>query len=276
MAFANNRAAAKPRASFQTAGGTIIKYRNPVLAYQIAGSVEIDEINVSQSLRLNETFLNAQPLNDHSIIEPLVDGSTITITNHSMAGTMTLQVLRGTGLVGDGDFVAAAHLVIASKDSIGGTLTVIENTGEKRLITIFYGVTFKNVPHMIKAGNALVTYPMVLNYSGWVQGVSAGSFSEKTIWAVGNKLGLKGVYKPYAIQKQEAADFWKGNPVEGLGVNGVDTGEGDSNTAENAGVAESAADRAARGASPEYLNDNNGVTTIAEHDHEWPAADAGE
>jgi len=269
MAYGNNRAAAKPRAQVQTAGGTIIKYRNPVLAYQIADSVAVDEINVSRALRLNETFLNAQPLNDSSIIEPLVDGSTITITNHSLAGTMTLQVLRGSGLVGDGDFIAAAHLVIASKDSIGGTLTVIESTGEKRLVTIFYGVTFKNVPHLIKAGNALVPYPMVINYSGWVQGVSAGAISEKTIWAVGNKVGLSGVYKPYSIQEQESTDFFRGKPVEGLASNGVDAGDGDTNTADND---KAAWDESRRGieATPSYLADARGDSTIREHAGEWP------
>ena len=228
MAYGNNRAAAKPRASFQTAGGTIIKYRNPVLSGQISNASPIDEIDVSKALRLNDTFLDAQPLQDSSIIEPLVDGSTITITNHLLAGTLTLQALRTTGLVGTGDFIAALHLVIASKDTTGGTLTVIETIDEKRLVTIFYGVSVKTAPHLRKAGNALVPYPVVLNYSGWVQGVSANlEVNAKTIWAVGNKVGLKSVYKPYAIQEQENANFFAGNPLSSS-TSGVSVGDSDN------------------------------------------------
>jgi len=229
MAYANSRAAARPRANFQTSGGSIFKYRHPYLSGQISDASPVDEIDVSRALQLNATFFEAQPLQDHSIMELLVDGSTITITNHSMAGTMTLQVLRTTGLVGTGDFIAAAHLVIASKDATGDTFTVIETIDEKRLVTIFYGVSFKNVPHLKKAGNAVVPYPVIMNYSGWVQGVSANTdINEKTIWAVGNKVGLKGIYKPYGIQEAEnLANFYGGKPLSS-DITGVTAGNEDS------------------------------------------------
>jgi hypothetical protein len=213
MAFANNRAAVHPRSSFQTAGGTILKFRHPFLAGQISGVAVIDEIDVSRAVKLNDTFLDAMPSHDSSLQEVLVDGSVLTITNHLMAGKMTIPVVRTTGLVGTGDFIAAAHLVIASKDDIGGTFTQIETIQGKRIITIFYGVSFSNVPHMKKAGNAVVTYPVVMLYAGWVQGVSGDSaFSEKTIWGVGNKYGLKKVYAPYSIQAAESPDFYSGTP----------------------------------------------------------------
>ena len=177
----------------------------------------MDEIDVSRALRLNDTFLDAQPAQDSSFQEVLVDGSTITITNHLMNGSMTLQVLRTTGLVGTGDLVAAAHLVIASKDDVGGTLTVIENIDGKRIITIFWGVSWKNVPHLRKAGNAVVPYPVTMLYAGWVQGVSMSEVNAKAIWAVGNKYGLRDIYKPYSIQGalagEEKADFYDGKPA---------------------------------------------------------------
>jgi len=214
MPYGNNRAAAHPRATFQTAGGCIIKYRHPYLSGQING-VGTDEVDVSRALKLNETFLDANPAQDNAIMETLVDGSTITITNHLLSGTLSLQVLRTTGLVGTGDFIAALHLVIASKDGLGGTLTVIETIDGKRLVTIFYGVSCKQVPHLKKAGNAVITYPVTLNYAGWVQGVSANlAVNEQHIWAVGNKYGLSGVYKPFAIQEAENdADFYGGKPL---------------------------------------------------------------
>jgi hypothetical protein len=238
MAYGNNRAAAKPRASFQTAGGTIIKLRNPMLSGQINSASPVDEVDVSKALRLNDTFLDAVPLQDHAFMELLVDGSVITVTNHSLAGTMTLQVLRTTGFVGTGDFIAAAHLIIASKDTTGSTLTVIETIDEKRLVTIFYGVSFKSVPHLKKAGNAVVPYPVVLNYAGWVQASSANlEVNAKTIWAVGNKVGLKSVYKPYAIQEAENPNnFYGGSPLSSS-VSGVGIGNDDSESGDLANIA---------------------------------------
>jgi len=228
LAYANNRAAAKPRASFQTAGGSIFLYRHPYLSGQISDASPVDEIDVSRALRLNDTFFDAQPLQDNSIMEPLVDGSVVTITNHLMAGTMTLQVLGSTGLVGNGDFIAALHLVIASKDSTGGTFTVIRTIDEKRIVNLYYGLSCKNVPHLRIAGNAAVPYPTVLNYAGWVQAASTNpDITAKTIWAVGNKIGLHGRYKPYAIQDaEEAADYYTGNPLSS-DIGGVSAENGD-------------------------------------------------
>jgi hypothetical protein len=193
----------------------------------------VDEIDVSRALRLNDTFLDAVPAQDSSFQEPLVDGSTITITNHLMSGSMTLQALRTTGLVGTGDFIAALHLIVASKDAVGGTLTVIETINGIRVVTIFYGVSVKNVPHLRKAGNSVIPYPVVLLYAGWVQGVSANTeVNARTIWAVGNKTGLSAVYKPYAIQEAEnSGNFYGGAPISsattGVGSGNADTASGD-------------------------------------------------
>jgi len=231
MAYGNNRAAARPRASFQTAGGTIIKFRHPILSGQISEASTVDEVDVSRALRLNETFLDANPTQDNAVQEILVDGSVVTITNHILAGEMTLQVMRTTGLVGNGDFVAALHLVIASKDTEGGTLTVIQTINDKRIVTIFYGVACKRVPHLKLAGNAVVPYPVVLSYAGWVQGVSGDTdVNVKNIWAVGNKNGLKAVYKPFAIQNAEnPANYYGGSPLDEAiaGTGNADDGAND-------------------------------------------------
>ena len=167
----------------------------------------------------------------------LVDGSTITITNSLMNGELTLQALRTTGLVGTGDFIAAAHLVIASKDDVGGTFTVIENINGRRLVTIFYGVSFKRVPHLRKAGNAVIPYPVVMLYAGWVQGVTSNmEVNEKAIWAVGNRTGLRSVYKPYAIQESENQnDYFGGSPLSDATAGA--TGMGDSATGDMDSIA---------------------------------------
>jgi hypothetical protein len=150
-----------------------------------------------------------------------------------MNGEMTLQALRTTGLVGTGDFVAAAHLIIASKDSVGATFTVVENIDGKRLVTLFYGVSFKRVPHLRKAGNAVVPYTVVMLYAGWVQGVSANmEVNEQAIWAVGNKVGLKSVYKPYTIQEAENQNNYFGGSPLSSSMSGVGANNGDTDTAD--------------------------------------------
>lgn len=229
MAYGNNRAANRPRATFQTAGGCIMKLRNPILSGQISGATQVDEIDVSRCVRLNDTYLSATPAQDSAFMEQLVDGSVLTITNHMLAGQLALSVIRSTGTVGKGDLVAAAHLIIASKDSEGSTFTVIEEIDGDRLCTVFYGVSFKNVPHLIKAGNAVVPYPVVMNYAGWVQGIAGdGDSNEKVIWAVGNKVGIKAKFTPYEIQGGEgAAGFFEGKPLSGA-IGGVDASDVDS------------------------------------------------
>ena len=238
MAFGTNRAAARPQATFQVAGGTIMKYRHPFLSGQISRASPVDEIDVSKSVKLNETFFQALPAQDNSIQEVLVDGSVVTITNHLLAGTIAIPVIRTKGIVGKGCLIAALHLVIASKDDIGGTLTVTETIDGLRIVTVFYGVSCKNVPHLIKAGNAIVPYNAVLSYAGFVQGVSASNeASEKVIWAVGNKVGLKGIYKPYGIQGGEDTDnYFGGIPADNT-VMGMNNEDSDAVTANQQDVA---------------------------------------
>jgi hypothetical protein len=238
MAYGNNRAAARPRATFRVVGGSIYKFRHPVLSGQISGESPVDEIDVSRCLQLNGTYLEARPTQKSAIHELLVDGSVITITNHVMAGSMKLNVMPTTMLVGTGDFIAAAQLIIASKDDVGGTFTAIENVDGKRIVTVFYGVSFEDVPHMIRAGNTVVPYQITMLYAGWTQGVSSNTeLNEKTVWAVGNKVGLKGVYKPYAIQDAEnRPNYYGGTPIS-ESVSGVGVGNGDTATGDLEGIA---------------------------------------
>jgi hypothetical protein len=246
MAHANNRAAPKPRASFQVAGGTTILFRHPFLSGQISEASPVDQIDISKCLRLNDTFMDAVPLQDNSSQEILVDGSTITITNHLMNGRMTLQALPTTGIVGTGDFIAALHLIAASKDDVGGTMTVIQRIMGMRRVTIFWGVSVQNVPHLRIAGNSVVPYTIQLLYSGWIQGVSASEeTTAKTIWAVGNKMGVHAKYAPYAIQRELAAGVDTG--VGGIGNNLTDY---DSATGDVQSLAAAAGDNGYPSATP--------------------------
>jgi hypothetical protein len=228
MANANNMAAARPRASFQTAGGVIIKFRHPLLAFQLGDNSPVDEVDVSASLKLNDTFFQATPAQDSAFQEVLVDGSVVTITNHLMNGQATLQVLQTTGFVGTGDLIACAHLIIASKDDVGGTLTVIRNFNGKKRIRAYYGVSFKNVPHEIIAGNSVVVYPVVMSYSGWVEGIGSSNGTKKAVWAVGNRYGLTANYNPYnidgkAVDTAENGDYYGGEPYGNVDSGSMET-----------------------------------------------------
>jgi len=231
MAYGNNRVAKRPQSSTQVAGGIVMKFRHPYLAGQISNASPVDEIDVSSCLKLNERFFSAEPAQENAIQEVMVDGSTITITNHSLRGKASLQVLQTTGFVGTGDLIAASHLIIASKDSVGGTLTIKQFINGKCRVTMFYDVHFTNVPHLILAGNAVVPYQMTMLYGGWVQGISGDTENvERAIWAVGNKYGLKAEYKPYTINLAET----EGNPYTDDGVDSTSVYADDYNADLNA------------------------------------------
>jgi hypothetical protein len=223
MANANNQAAARPKSMGQTAGSVIFKFRHPFLAGQLSKASTIDEVDFSSSLQLNSNFFEANPAQDSSHQEPLVDGSVITITNHLMNGVITLQALPTTGFPGTGDFIACGHLIVASKDDVGGTLTVIRSFNGKKRVRVYYGVFFKRVPHERIAGSSVVPYPVELFYTSWVEGLAAASVSAKAIWAVGNKYGVSAVYDPYKIDSESVNVVGSNKPFGG--VDGAGSGD---------------------------------------------------
>jgi hypothetical protein len=183
---------------------------------------------------------------------------------------MTLQVLETTGFVGTGDFIAALHLIRASKDDIGGTLTVIRRFNGRKRVRVYTGVSAESVPDEIVAGNALAPYTVVLTYGAWFEGAGAENMATRTVWAVGNKYGLKGVYKPYAVQKAEgnedggtAAEYFDGSAAAS-----VIGGEGGGEAADSGDVVDSivAADATHPSVTPDTDNPNP----------TWPSADAPE
>lgn len=203
MAYGNNRLGEQTRAQFQTAGGCIIKFRHPLLAGALDQNVTggaIDEIDISRSLKLDATFFSAVSNQDASSQTVLVDGSTVTITNHILNGTMTLPVIRTSGKVASGDFLACLTLIVASKDSVGGTLTrTIYINGEAHT-RLYYGVSVKKIPHDIIMGLQVPEFSCELFYAGFIDAISASAdLNTKQIWAVGSATGFEGVYTPYEI-----------------------------------------------------------------------------
>lgn len=203
MAYGNNRKGKQPRAHFQLAGGSNIKFRHPYLAGQIesgSGSV-IDEIDISACMKLEGRFFEANPSQDSAKQVVLVDGSTTTICNKLLNGVITIPAVRTTGCVGTGDFIAACQLIKSVGDSVGGLLYKTDFINGKALTKLYYGVTVQRCPDDVSEGNDVAVYNIQLLYAGWIEAQSdTVAENKKKIWATGNAQGLEAYFAPYSSQ----------------------------------------------------------------------------
>ena len=213
MAYGNNRAAKQARAHFQVAGGSVIKFRHPYLAGQIDTEGAIDEIDISANCKLEGRFFEAIQNQDSAKQVVLVDGSVVTISNKLLNGTITMPVVKTTGLVATGDFIAALQLIRTLGDSVGGILYKTDYINGKAITKLFYGVTPQQVPDDISEGNDVAVYNIKLLYAGWIDAVSTStSENKKRIWAVGNQKGLEAYFSPYVTQNASTGE----NPLSTL------------------------------------------------------------
>lgn len=213
MAYGNNRAAKQARAHFQLAGGSVIKFRHPYLAGQIDTDGAVDEIDISSCCKLEGRFFEANQNQDSAKQVILVDGSVATISNRLLNGTITMPVVRTTGLVATGDFIAALQLIRTLGDSVGGLLYKTDYVNGKAITKLFYGVTPQRVPDDVSEGNDVAVYNIQLLYAGWIEAVSTStSENKKRIWAVGNQQGLEAYFSPYVTQNASTGE----NPLSTL------------------------------------------------------------
>ena len=213
MAYGNNRAAKQARAHFQLAGGSSIKFRHPYLAGQIDTDGAVDEIDISSCCKLEGRFFEANQNQDSAKQVVLVDGSVVTISNKLLNGTITMPVVKTTGLVATGDFIAALQLIRTLGDSVGGLLYKTDYVNGKAITKLFYGVTPQRVPDDVSEGNDVAVYNIQLLYAGWIEAVSTStSENKKRIWAVGNQQGLEAYFSPYVTQNASTGE----NPLSTL------------------------------------------------------------
>lgn len=206
MAYGNNRAGQQPRAHFRLAGGAIIKFRHPYFAGMIetGGNKAIDEIDVSACCKLEGRFFEANQNQDSAKQVVLIDGSTVTIANKMLNGTITIPAIPTTGQVGTGDFIAGCQLIRSIGDSIGGIITKTDFVNGKALTKVYYGVTVQRCPDDVSEGNDVAVYNVSLLYAGWIEAESGSDdLNKKAIWAVGSKEGIEAFYSPYDIQNQD-------------------------------------------------------------------------
>ena len=213
MAYGNNRAAKQARAHFQLAGGSSIKFRHPYLAGQLDTDGAVDEIDISACCKLEGRFFEANQNQDSAKQVVLVDGSVVTISNKLLNGTITMPVVKTTGLVATGDFIAALQLIRTLGDSLGGLLYKTDYVNGKAITKLFYGVTPQRVPDDVSEGNDVAVYNIQLLYAGWIEAVSTStSENKKRIWAVGNQQGLEAYFSPYVTQNASTGE----NPLSTL------------------------------------------------------------
>lgn len=201
MAYGNNRAGTQARAHFQLAGGSIIKFRHPYLAGQINTEDSVDEIDISSCCKLEGRFFEANQNQDSAKQVVLVDGSVVTISNKLLNGTITMPVIKTSGLVAKGDFISALQLIRTLGDSVGGLLYKTDFINGKAITKLYYGVTPQRVPDDVSEGNDVPVYNVQLLYAGWIEAVSTTTAeNKKKIWAVGNQKGLEAYFSPYETQ----------------------------------------------------------------------------
>ena len=238
MAYGNNRAAKQARAHFQLAGGSSIKFRHPYLAGQIDTDGAVDEIDISACCKLEGRFFEANQNQDSAKQVVLVDGSVVTISNKLLNGTITMPVVKTTGLVATGDFIAALQLIRTLGDSVGGLLYKTDYVNGKAITKLFYGVTPQRVPDDVSEGNDVAVYNIQLLYAGWIEAVSTStSENKKRIWAVGNQQGLEAYFNPYITQNASTGEsplstLNSGIPESGL-ADQVDTTNYDTQNGKN-------------------------------------------
>lgn len=207
MAYGNNRAAKQARAHFQIAGGSIIKFRHPYLAGQLDTDGAVDEIDISACCKLEGRFFEANQNQDSAKQVVMVDGSVVTISNKLLNGTITMPVLKTTGLVATGDFIAALQLICTLGDSVGGLLYKTDFVNGRAITKLFYGVTPQRVPADVSEGNDVAVYNIQLLYAGWIEAVSTSTAeNKKRIWAVGNQQGLEAYFSPYVTQNASTGE----------------------------------------------------------------------
>lgn len=272
MAFGNNRTGKQARAHFQLAGGSIIKFKHPYLAGQL-GSADspIDEIDVSACCKLEGRFFEANPNQDSAKQVVLVDGSVVTICNKLLNGTITMPVVRTTGIVATGDFISALQLIKATGDSVGGLLYKTDFINGKAITKLYYGVTVQRVPDDVSEGNDVPVYNVQLYYAGWIEAVSATTNQNlKKIWAVGSSNGVEGFFTPYKGQNADGNSGTQTSPVTADKMGITDTSVNDDSTGTDA----NATSRASTVSKDDSLGDSatNTAGTILKVSSKTPTA----
>jgi hypothetical protein len=143
----------------QTIGNLTISFMNPLInagaAITLKGfKMEGDIADTTQQVM-------------NSKIIALTGGDTATLTNNVKAGKLTLNAVRTSGIVAQGDIVALCDLLQSLPDSSGGVMTFSWSQNSATITKTFIAVTHESHPPLKISGNDLPTYACTFNYADY-------------------------------------------------------------------------------------------------------------
>lgn len=155
----------------QNAGAATITYSYPnaLVGPGTDNTLAADAAVALVGFKLNSNYLDTQQAMDNSFIIPLLNGGSIQITNDNTCGSMTIQCIRTSTKLADGDIVAiaTAQRAVSGGDAIGSTISVSFQFNGETYNVAFYNCTVAQCKPLTLAGNDAPDYSVVFNFSHW-------------------------------------------------------------------------------------------------------------
>jgi hypothetical protein len=144
----------------QTVGNLTITFVHPLVSAGAAITLK--------GFKMEGDFADTTQQVMNSKMIPLLSGDTATLTNNILAGKMTLNAIRTSGVAAQGDVVAVCDLLQSTPDSSGGVLIFSWSQNSATQTKTFIGVTHESHPPLKLSGNELPVYACTFNYASYV------------------------------------------------------------------------------------------------------------
>lgn len=147
--------------SIQTTGNFTLTLNHPL----IAGGTTI----TIQGAKLDQQFIDTAQMMDNTKRVALVGGGTAALTNAVKSGDLTVNCVRISDNMLEGDLPLIASTLQGLGDSQGGVIraTYGFNGGTEGITFLF--CTVKSCPPLKLAGNDLPDYPIVFSYADFTR-----------------------------------------------------------------------------------------------------------
>jgi hypothetical protein len=119
--------------------------------------------------KLEGEILDTTQLIENSKVVPLLNGSSITITNNNKSGTIKYNCCKHSGSLERGDITEIAGALLSVADSQGGTIRISFGLNGQTYAITFIAVTVKTCPPLKVSGNDVPDYGIEFNYADWVK-----------------------------------------------------------------------------------------------------------
>jgi len=143
----------------QTVGNLTISFMHPL----ISGGAAI----TLKGFKMEGDIADTTQQMMNSKIIALIGGDTATLTNNVKAGKLTLNAVRTSGVVAQGDIVQLCDLLQATPDSSGGVMVFSWSQNAATVTKTFLAVTHESHPPLKISGNDIPTYACTFNYADY-------------------------------------------------------------------------------------------------------------